>query len=71
VILTGAGGGNLMTKQNLIFLLISILTFSCIVLIGISIAEESILGAVLAILAVVALMGTGFTLKKKFRESQR
>lgn len=58
-----------MTKQNLTFLLISVLTFTCFVLTGIAIAERSILGIFSAIVASVALMGTGFSLKKKFREA--
>jgi hypothetical protein len=59
-----------MTKQNVIFLFISVLTFACIAFIGIAIAEESILGILSSAIAVIVLMGTGFTLKKKFRESE-
>ncbi|MCY8818130.1 YlaF family protein, partial [Bacillus atrophaeus] len=39
-----------------------------IMLIGVSIAEKSALGIIGSILLVCAVMGSGFTLKRKMRE---
>ncbi|WP_408010837.1 DUF5325 family protein [Pseudalkalibacillus sp. A8] len=60
-----------MNKQSIIFILISILVTFNIALIGVAIGEQSILLAVIALVATFILMGTGFKLKKKFREENQ
>jgi hypothetical protein len=60
-----------MNKHSLIFILISIAVTFCIALIGVAIGEQNILLAVIALAGAFILMGTGFTLKKKFREQQK
>lgn len=40
-----------------------------IMLIGIFIAESSIIGAISAIIALIVIMGLGFSTKKKMREN--
>ncbi|WP_257350605.1 YlaF family protein [Pseudalkalibacillus decolorationis] len=58
-----------MNKRSIIFIVISILVTFCIALIGVALGEQSILLAIIALLASFILMGVGFSLKKKFRES--
>ncbi|MGO4887935.1 DUF5325 family protein [Anaerobacillus sp. MEB173] len=58
-----------MGKEKIIFISLATFTALCISLIGVAIAERSILITCIAILGIVAAMGTGFTLKKKIRES--
>ncbi len=48
-----------------LFLLFAFLACACMVGIGISIAERSIIGIILCILATVAVFGIGFSSKKK------
>ncbi|WP_035321804.1 YlaF family protein [Peribacillus kribbensis] len=55
-------------KHKGIFILLSILAASSIAGIGISIAEESILAVVFCIVALVVIMGSGFSLKRRLRE---
>lgn len=56
-------------NRKLIFLLIAFLGVCCFVLIGIAIAERSLLGALAAFAASIGIIGYGFTLKKKWREA--
>ncbi|MFC0558755.1 DUF5325 family protein [Halalkalibacter alkalisediminis] len=58
-----------MKKENVLFLLIAIISVICIMSIGVAIAERSILIAVLSIAGVVIATGLGFTLRKKLRET--
>jgi arginine exporter protein ArgO len=58
-----------MNMQSIIFLTISILVTFCIALIGVALGEQSLLLAIIAILGTIILMGIGFTLKRKFRNS--
>lgn len=57
-----------MKLENMIFLLIAVLTTFSIALIGVAVGQHSWLIGIIAIVAVFFLMGLGFTLKKKFRE---
>ncbi|MDN4523569.1 DUF5325 family protein [Fictibacillus fluitans] len=57
-----------MKAENIIFLVIAVLTTFSIALIGVAIGQHSWLIAIIAIVAVFFLMGYGFSLKKKFRE---
>ncbi|USK87263.1 YlaF family protein [Peribacillus asahii] len=58
-----------MMKIKWPFLILAILATICIGSIGISIAEKSILGIVVAIIILCGIMGFGFTQKKKWREA--
>lgn len=60
-----------MKREQLFFLLLSFLTITCFIIIGISISEQSVLGIILALIGSVALMGFGFAKKKKFRDQGR
>jgi len=60
-----------MKSLNLPMLLFSVLTVLFMLLIGISIAERSILGAILSTIAAVIVVGYGFVTKKKLREKSR
>lgn len=57
-----------MKAANFIFLGFAVAAAISIMLIGVAIAEESILGILLSIAAFTAIMGFGFVTKKKFRE---
>ncbi|WP_078547382.1 YlaF family protein [Litchfieldia alkalitelluris] len=57
-----------MKSINITMLIFSLLTVICMMSIGIAIAERSILGTILSILAVIIVMGFGFVTKKKMRE---
>ncbi|MDN4073590.1 MULTISPECIES: DUF5325 family protein [Fictibacillus] len=57
-----------MKFENIIFLIIAVLTTFSIALIGVAIGQHSWLIAITAIIAVFFLMGLGFSLKKRFRE---
>jgi hypothetical protein len=59
-----------MNRINTISLVFAFLTAFFMILIGIAIAERSILGILGAILGVVATMGVGFSYKKKIREKE-
>ena len=62
--------GDLDMKQvKWIFLIYAILSAASIIGIGVAIAEESIIGAVGSIIALILIMGLGFSQKKKMRES--
>ncbi|WP_449539871.1 YlaF family protein [Ferdinandcohnia sp. Marseille-Q9671] len=60
-----------MKNVNIPMLLIAIATAVCIMLIGVAIAEKSLLGIILSIIAVIIFTGLGFTTKKKMRENGR
>ncbi|WP_010282802.1 YlaF family protein [Bacillus timonensis] len=60
-----------MKNVNIPMLLFAIATAVCIMLIGVSIAEKSVLGIILSIIAVIIVTGLGFTTKKKMRENGR
>ena len=53
---------------NIIFWLLAVLALSSLCGIAISIAEGSILAIILCLVAFVGIMGSGFTLKKRWRE---
>jgi drug/metabolite transporter (DMT)-like permease len=57
----------LMNKKNLIFLLIAVTGVIFFGLIGVSVAERSLLGVVLSLFASIMVIGVGFMLKKKWR----
>lgn len=62
--------GDLDMKQvKWIFLIYAILSAASIIGIGVAIAEKSIIGVVGSIIAVILIMGLGFSQKKKMRES--
>ncbi|RFU60019.1 YlaF family protein [Bacillus sp. V59.32b] len=50
------------------FLILALLATSSLAWTGIAIAERSIIGVVLSIIAVFVIMGFGFATKKKMRE---
>lgn len=52
--------------KSIFFMILSVLTFASIVLIGIAIAENSLLGAIAALSWTISLMATGFSIKKSF-----
>lgn len=56
--------------KNAINLVLAVLTFACIFAIGAALAEQSVLGVILAIIGVIVFMTVGFTLKRKFTESK-
>ncbi|ADP31985.1 hypothetical protein C6370_02540 [Bacillus atrophaeus] len=57
-----------MKKIKWVLLLFAFAAVFSIMLIGVSIAEKSALGIIGSILLVCAVMGSGFTLKRKMRE---
>ncbi|HHY73903.1 MAG TPA: YlaF family protein [Bacillus bacterium] len=60
-----------MKKINFLFLGLAIATTLSLASIGIAIAEESILGIILAIVATVLITGFSFMLKKRMREANK
>lgn len=58
-----------MKNINFLFLGLAIATVIALMLIGVAIAERSILGIILSILGSVLLTGLGFSLKKKIRKA--
>lgn len=58
-----------MKKENILFLLLAVITVLCIMSIGVAIAERSTLIGVLAFIGILIAMGLGFNLRKKLRES--
>lgn len=58
-----------MKKIKSLFLLFALVATSCIVGIGISVAERSIIGIISCILLFILVMGIGFITKKKMREN--
>lgn len=59
-----------MKQINIIFLVLAFFTAFFMILIGIAVAERSILGIIGAIIGIVATTGVGFTYKKKLREKE-
>lgn len=57
-----------MKKMNLLLLLFAFAAVFSIMLIGVFIAEKNAWGIIASIVLVCAVMGSGFTLKKKMRE---
>jgi len=53
---------------KIVFLALSILAVVCLSGIAISISIESILLSIVSLVAFIAVMGSGFTLKKRWRE---
>ncbi|MBA2874137.1 DUF5325 family protein [Thermaerobacillus caldiproteolyticus] len=51
-----------------IFLFFAILAASSIMAIGIFIAEQSVIGIIVSIIAFIIIMGVGFATKKRMRE---
>jgi len=58
-----------MKKTKSLFLLFALVATSCIIGIGISVAERSIIGIISCILLFILVMGIGFITKKKMREN--
>jgi Family of unknown function (DUF5325) len=58
-----------MKKIKWVFLLFALVATSCIMGIGIFVAERSILGIFACILLLLLVMGFGFMTKKKMRET--
>lgn len=58
-----------MKNINFLFLSLAILTVIFIMLIGITVAERSVVGIILSIIATILVMGFSFKMKKKMRES--
>ncbi len=59
-----------MKQIKWVFLLLAIMTAACMLGIGIAIAEKSMIGILLGILATVASFGLGFSLKRKLLSNQ-
>jgi hypothetical protein len=59
----------MMKKIKSLFLLFALVATSCIMGIGISVAERSIIGIISCILLFILVMGIGFITKKKMREN--
>ncbi|UNL85982.1 YlaF family protein [Priestia koreensis] len=57
-----------MKKIKWIFMFYAVLATISIMAIGVFIGEQSILGILLAIVALIIIMGLGFTKKKQLRE---
>ncbi|APA02534.1 MULTISPECIES: YlaF family protein [Bacillus] len=57
-----------MKKLNWLLLLFAFAAVFSMMLIGVSIAEKSAWGIIGSIVLVIAIMGSGFTVKKKMRE---
>ncbi|MCA1029913.1 YlaF family protein [Bacillus timonensis] len=60
-----------MKSVNLPMLGFAIATAFFMMLIGVAISYKSLLGIILSIIAVIIIMGLGFTTKKKMREKGR
>lgn len=59
-----------MDRKKIIFLLVAITGVFFFGLTGVSVAERSLIGAILSLIASILVIGMGFTLKKKWRESE-
>lgn len=57
-----------MKKENIIFLILSIISVAFVSSIGIAISIPSTTLAIIGILGTILTMGLGFSLKKKWRE---
>ncbi|GAE29923.1 DUF5325 family protein [Alkalihalobacillus hemicellulosilyticus] len=59
-----------MKKENVLFLLLAVITVICIMSIGVAVAEKSMLIFILSIIGIFLAMRLGFTLKKKLNERE-
>lgn len=57
-----------MKKSKAIFVLLALIVTCLLLVFSFALAEGSMLFMLLAVLLIVATMGFGFTLKKKYRE---
>jgi len=60
-----------MKNINFLFLGLAIATVISLMLIGVAVAERSILGIISSILASILLMGFGFMMKKRMRAANK
>ncbi len=60
--------GDLHMNIKFIFMLLAILAVASLCGIAISIAEGSVVAIALCLVAFIGIMGSGFTLKKRWRE---
>ncbi|WP_078554940.1 DUF5325 family protein [Bacillus alkalicellulosilyticus] len=60
-----------MKKENILFLLLAIITVACIMAIAIAIAERSILIAIFAIVGIAIAGGIGSILRRKVQEAEK
>lgn len=58
-----------MKEIKWIFVFFAVAAAACMIGMGIAIGEESILGLILCIMALVAVMGFGFSTKAKMRRA--
>ncbi|APH05398.1 YlaF family protein [Bacillus weihaiensis] len=58
-----------MKQGKWIFLLLASLAAISMIGIGISVGERSMIGIILSIIFLIAIMGTGFVMKKRMREN--
>ncbi|MFK2824863.1 YlaF family protein [Bacillus sp. B190/17] len=58
-----------MKEIKWIFLLFAIAAASCMIGMGIAIGEKSLLGLIFCIVALIAIMGFGFSTKAKMRRA--
>jgi amino acid permease len=58
-----------MKQIKWVFLIYAILAAACIMGIGVAIAEQSIIGAISCLLALILIMGFGFKRKAKMRRN--
>lgn len=59
-----------MKKENVLFLILAILTVFGIMAIGVAIAERSFLIALISLAVIIFACGIGFSLRKKLREQE-
>jgi amino acid permease len=62
-------GDSGMKQIKLVFLIYAILAAASIMGIGVAIAAESIIGTIACIVALIIIMGLGFSRKRKMREN--
>lgn len=58
-----------MKKPKIVFVLLALFVTLLLLVFSFALAEGSILLMLLAVLLIIATMGYGFTLKKKYREN--
>ncbi|ADC48266.1 hypothetical protein BpOF4_00990 [Alkalihalophilus pseudofirmus OF4] len=58
-----------MKKENVLFLLLAVITVICIMSIGVAVAERSIVIALLALIGIVIALFLGISLRKKVTEA--
>ncbi|WP_100373346.1 DUF5325 family protein [Bacillus sp. FJAT-45037] len=57
-----------MKKENVLFLLLAIITVLCIMSIGVAVAERSMIIALLSLVGITIALFLGISLRKKRRE---